>query len=96
MDKIYSTYVQTVNRGKRLFTVSIDQKGKFHAHEIGGLTQWAKVTGKIQLHAHRLNPSKLHGNQYGRRRLQVGLSMVILAKKLIYDRAQTTVIYGSD
>ena len=93
MKTVFEKTLPTVNRGRKLFTVSVDAKGKFFAHEIGERTQWAEVIGKDQLKAHRLNPTKKHGNQHGRRFRLVGMPTVIEAKRLIYDRAQTYVQY---
>lgn len=93
MQTIFQKTLPTVNRGRKLFTVSVDAKGKYFAHEIGGKTQWAEVTGKDQFKAHRLNPTKRHGNQYGIRFRLVGMPSVIEAKKLIYERAQTNMQY---
>jgi len=54
----------TVNRGLRTFIISMDIKG-YYAHELTGLTQWAKVFGGDQMNASLINDRQRRGNQYG-------------------------------
>lgn len=55
----------TANRGIRTFIISTDGKGYF-AHELLGLTQWAKVFGWDTQNASMINPYVRRGNQYGK------------------------------
>jgi hypothetical protein len=95
MKVITTLSLQTVNRGVKLFTISEDEKRKYFAHEIGGLTQFAKVTGKDQLTAHRLNPTIRRGNRYGRYLKPLGMKTIIQAKRLCREQANTHVIYSN-
>ena len=61
---VHKVNVQTVNRGSCTYIISVDSRG-YWAHELGELTQWAKVMGTDEQKAHRINPSARRGNQYG-------------------------------
>lgn len=93
MKVIFETNLKTVNRGEKKFIISIDEKGKYFAHEIGEETNWSKVFKTSQFKAHRLNPTVRRGNQYGVYLKPKGFSLVIHAKKAIHDMAQTNVQY---
>jgi hypothetical protein len=54
----------TPNRGQREFIITKTAKGYF-AHELGELTQFAKVFGTQEQNAHRINPTVKRANQYG-------------------------------
>jgi len=64
MNVIQTIQLPTPNRGIADYIISQDAKG-FFAHELGELTQWAKVFKTGERKAHRLNPSVRRGNQYG-------------------------------
>lgn len=82
----------TANRGIKTFIVSQNEKGYF-AHELGDLTQWAKVTGNGELAAHRLNPTVKRGNQYGRYFKQKPFTSISEAMTAITERADTKTWY---
>jgi hypothetical protein len=90
MKVIFKTDLLTVNRGVRTFTISQSEKG-FFAHEIGELTQIAKVIGGDTRNAHRLNPTVKRANQYGKffkpKPLQLSECLSIIGK------AATSFIY---
>jgi len=55
--------LETVNRGICEYTITQDKKG-FYAHELGELTQWAKVMQTGERKAHRINNNRRRGNQH--------------------------------
>jgi len=63
--KVILKFAAVTNRGLTEFIISETDKG-FFAHELGDLTQWAKVFHTQERKAYRLNPRKRYGNQYGR------------------------------
>lgn len=63
MQTVKQLSLETVNRGICDYTITQDAKG-YYAHELGELTQWAKVAGTSERKAHRINPSKRIGNQH--------------------------------
>ena len=91
-DTVKKIELDTVNRGKVTFVISQTIKG-FFAHEIGELTQWAKVFGGEERKAHRINPTRGYLNQYGRWWREVPLKTIEEAMNIITERAQTHVQY---
>jgi len=84
--------LDTVNRGIKTFIIG-EGKGKYYCHELGELTQWAKVTGQEQYKAHRLNPTVKYGNQYGRFWRPKGYATVEQAKDRINEIANSAIQY---
>jgi hypothetical protein len=92
MQVIQKIEVKTVNRGVQTFTVSQNSKG-FFAHELGELTQWAKAFNTGEQKAHRLNPTKVVGNQYGSWWKPKPFQYVNEAFQAIHNQANTNVQY---
>lgn len=84
--------LETVNRGRQMFTISQSDKGYF-AHELGELTEISKVTGGAQQYAHKLNKSVRRGNQYGRYWKPKPYQTIDQARERINEVAQTNVRY---
>lgn len=89
---IVKVSLDTVNRGKKLFLISKNDKGYF-ANEVGELTEISKVTGGDQRYCHRLNPSRKHGNQYGKFWRPKPFVTITEAMNKIQNHAQTNVRY---
>jgi predicted esterase YcpF (UPF0227 family) len=92
MIKLLELTLQTLNRGTRSFIVSHNTKG-YYAHELGEQTTWSQVTGKPELRAHRLNPTRRHGNQYGTWLKPKPFKYIIQAKAAAHKQAQTWISY---
>ncbi len=84
--------LETVNRGKQNFLIST-ANGKYFAHELGELTQWAKVTGKEEYKSHRLNPTQKYGNQYGKYFVSKGYATAGQAKNRCIEIANSAIQY---
>jgi len=83
----------TPNRGETYFIISQCNKGLFWAHELGKKTQWAELFGTDERKAHRLNPSKRFGNQYGTFWRAVGFKTIQEAEQAISKAAETDTIH---
>jgi hypothetical protein len=98
---ILKTTRKTFNRGYREFIVSIDEKGYYFAHEIGGMDQISKVLGLTVDNgatyiAHRLNPTVFRSNQYGRFAKVKPLKTKFAALRLIINQMNSNLIYSSE
>ena len=92
MKVIQHLTLPTVNRGEKEFIISQTDKG-FFAHELGDLTQWAKVFGGGEQKAHRLNPNRRIGNQYIRSWRPRPFKTIDRAISSIHEHANTSVQY---
>ncbi len=84
--------LETVNRGKKSFLIGT-ANGKYFAHELGELTQWARVTGREEYTSHRLNPTKRYGNQYGKYFVPMGYATAGQAKNRCIEIANSAIQY---
>jgi hypothetical protein len=87
--------LHTVNRGVRTFIISKNEQG-YYASELGGATQWARITGTDEIKAHSLNKTRRIRGKYGYRFRPIPYTEITEAETAIHERANTKVIYGTD
>jgi hypothetical protein len=90
---ISTVTLPTPSRGNTEFIISQCSKGLYWAHELGNVTQWGEAMGTGERKAHRINPSKRFGNQYGKYWRTVGFKTMQEAEQAIKNAAAANVTH---
>ena len=93
MQVVYKMQLETANRGMKLFVISANDKSQYFAHEVGELTQWARLFNTGECNAHRINKTRRHGNAYGRRWIIKPFKTISEAVNASIKQAQETIIF---
>ena len=89
MKVVYKTTLNAGGRGPTLYTISVDKRGRFHAHEI-----LADESRKFapQFKAFKLNPMRRYKNRWGAGYSYPGVKRIGEARVLISQDAKKWVM----
>mgnify|MGYP006344763869 CR=1 FL=1 len=85
--------LETINRGICDYTITQDKKG-YYAHELGELTQWAKVMQTGERKAYRIGINRRRGNQYGTQWVIVPYASLELAELAAIGYSQVRITHS--